>query len=409
MAARVAHFAAPLVLALAGSACGDSPALDESSSSGGAAGAGAGATGSGEGGVGASGAGASGGSDSGGAVIGGSGSVGGSSGVGGAGPQLGEPIVAPAGVWTWVDFDDAFCANGVPTGLGINPGSSDLVLIYMMGGGICWDYETCYANPIAENISTGVDANQLVELQDILSQGPFDRTDTQNPFRDASLVYLPYCTGDLHVGSKVTSHGGIETHHAGYTNMGAYLHRLVPTFPNASKVLLAGSSAGGFGALLNWDRTQQMFGSVRVDMIDDAGQMLPNPYLSESLEQSFKSAWDMASNLPAGCVECQDDFSAIYDFLAKKYPGQRGAMTTYVKDHVVSSYLSLSQDEFKEGLSLLAPPFVDNANLNGFVVNDVGHILMIDGWDQTTAGGVSLRSWVTQMVTDDPGWVTVSN
>ncbi len=31
----------------------------------------------------------------------------------------------------------------------------------------------------------------------------FDRGDGDNPFADASYVFVPYCTGDLHAGSRV--------------------------------------------------------------------------------------------------------------------------------------------------------------------------------------------------------------
>ena len=42
-------------------------------------------------------------------------------------------IETPAREWTFVPFDDAFCADGTTTGIGVNPGGR--LVIYLMGGG----------------------------------------------------------------------------------------------------------------------------------------------------------------------------------------------------------------------------------------------------------------------------------
>ena len=55
-------------------------------------------------------------------------------------------ITAPAGTWTWIDFPDSSCDDGTPTGIGVNPSAtSSHVLLFMNGGGACWDYQTCVA------------------------------------------------------------------------------------------------------------------------------------------------------------------------------------------------------------------------------------------------------------------------
>ncbi len=35
-------------------------------------------------------------------------------------PALGEPLMAPAKMWTWIDFPDSVCDDGSPTGIGVN-------------------------------------------------------------------------------------------------------------------------------------------------------------------------------------------------------------------------------------------------------------------------------------------------
>lgn len=49
--------------------------------------------------------------------------------------------------------------------------------------------------------------------------GIFDFANPANPFADYSVVFVPYCTGDVHIGNATTDYGdGIVVHHNGYTN-----------------------------------------------------------------------------------------------------------------------------------------------------------------------------------------------
>src|SRR5215468_7682801 len=55
-------------------------------------------------------------------------------------PPLGQPLTAPSEQWTWVDFPNTACGNGMPTGLAVNlTTKSSRVLVYLEGGGACWD------------------------------------------------------------------------------------------------------------------------------------------------------------------------------------------------------------------------------------------------------------------------------
>lgn len=100
-----------------------------------------------------------------------------------------------------------------------------------------------------------------------LTTGLFNRQGFGNPFKDYNDVFVPYCTGDLHAGTKVTTYGSKATSHVGFLNMSAYLKRLVPTFPDAERIFLFGSSAGGFGVGVNWYRVQGAFPAARVDLV----------------------------------------------------------------------------------------------------------------------------------------------
>ncbi|MEZ4296890.1 MAG: pectin acetylesterase-family hydrolase [Polyangiaceae bacterium] len=355
----------------------------------------------------------------GGASTGGSGGAGADGGNGGATGTTTEtstgtsteevaPIDTPKEQWAWVPFDDAFCANGTPTGIGANlSDQSKTVVIYMMGGGACWDNLTCYIAKTAVNIESGYGETQFAKDAPNLNGSIFNRKDPDNPLKDASYFFVPYCTGDVHAGNNPDAvYNNKPTKHVGFANMELFLKRIQATFPKADRVILSGSSAGGFGAGLNWWQAQQRFGDVRVDLVDDSGPPLPPPYLSESLEGQWRAAWNLNATLPEGCTGCENDLSAIFGFYAQELPNNRAALLSYTHDQVISNYFLISQDKVAEGLGVLAAELDGYENTRYFYVDGNSHVLLGNpaGISQN---GVVLRDWLTQMITDDAGWANV--
>jgi hypothetical protein len=325
----------------------------------------------------------------------------------------GTPITATAGQWTWVPFADSSCGNGTPTGIGVNLSSTGTrVLIYLEGGGACWSAETCYALQTAANFSSGYSAADFqTESTDTTylaaPGGFFDRTAAANPFKDYSYVYVPYCTGDIHGGTVVTQLGTNTAHFVGYNNFTSFLDRIVPTFPTVDRVVIAGSSGGGYGAVLNALQTQSAFGSVRVDVLDDSGTFMPTDVNAEGNGNISlaMTAWNLASIAPADCTTCVSDPSTLYGYFATKFPTHRAGLLSYTQDSVLPSYYGITTAQFTTGLDEdLTQQFAPNANLKAFVVGAAGHVLFFD--PTLTTNNVTLQTWVTQMVTDDPTWAT---
>jgi len=311
-----------------------------------------------------------------------------------------------------VAFPDAVCGDGSPTGIGVNLGASgSRPLIYFEGGGACWSEQTCYTDMSAANFTTGYGpqsfAADIADVTEIAAPGSFfDRTAADNPFKDYSYVYVPYCTGDVHAGDAVVQYGSHTAHHAGYTNFAAYLKRLVPTFSDVDRVILAGSSAGGYGALFNWGQTQQAFGSVRVDMIDDSGTLMPPDVVAEGNgdEAAEKASWNLAgAALPSGCATCADDLSALYGYDAQAFPDHRAALLSYTQDTVIPIFYGITTAQFTTGLDeAIASQIAPAANFKSFLADASGHVL----WFKPTlaSAGVTVKQFVTQMVTDDVAW-----
>lgn len=327
---------------------------------------------------------------------------------GGGAAELGEPIDAPLEQWTWVGFDDAFCADGSTTGIGVNlTDRSSKVVIYLMGGGACWDNTTCYVYKTAVNIESGYGEAQFNSDSKGLDVSIFNRADMKNPLRDASYFFVPYCTGDIHGGNNPDAdYGGKKTKHVGFKNMEAYLRRIVATVPNAERVVLSGSSAGGFGAGLNWWQTQAAFGDMRVDLVDDSGPPLAPPYLSASLEGQWRSAWNLKATLPEGCTGCESSLSALFGFYAAQLPKNRAALLSYTHDNVIAAYFGITTDQVAAGLGVLGAELDTYSNTRYYYLGGEGHVLLGDPGG-TSQNGVVLIDWLTDMLADDPDWASV--
>ena len=326
------------------------------------------------------------------------------------------PLTAPSEQWTFVPFDNAFCANGNTTGIGVNLSTkSTRVLIYLEGGGACWSDLTCYTLQTASYFTSGYGPTDfMTESTDktylALPGGFFDRTAAANPFKDYSYIYVPYCTGDIHAGNNpAMMYNTATAKHVGFANMTAYLERIVPTFPNADRVILAGSSAGGFGAAYNWWQTQKAFGTTRVDLIDDSGTPMPADIESQGFgEANERMAWNLAATLPPGCTGCTQTLDALLGFYQQQFPTHRASLLTYIQDSTLPTYFGISEAAFEQGLMEdLSMFFTPGTGFNYFSVNAMGHVLWFSPTLTATTGGATLQQFVTQQVTDDKSWTSV--
>jgi len=249
-------------------------------------------------------------------------------------------IEAPARTWTWIDFPESRCRNGSATGIGVNlnPGS-DKVMIYLQGGGACFNSSTCAGNPQSFSAANLGDR----------STGIFDRGDTENPVKDFNMVFVPYCTGDVHAGNaeNVMVDGVTEPQQfVGYANIGKYLTRIVPTFPNATQVLLTGESAGGFGSAANYDHVQNAFGTVPVALVDDSGPTLDSSVVAPCLQQQWREYWGLDDTLLADCgAGCNDPNDFLTDYVASiraRHPNLRAGLISSTSDQVIRGFFGFS-------------------------------------------------------------------
>lgn len=333
-------------------------------------------------------------------------------------------IEAPVGEWTWVDFPETRCMDGSPTGLGIRfSANSDKLLILIQGGGACFNDATCLlaSNPRGYN-GASLRASRETSL------GLLDHEDTTNPFREWNMVYIPYCSGDIFTGTAENGTGYGGRTQMGYLNIQYYLERLVPTFPNASHVVLSGQSAGGFAASLNWLQALDAWGDVPVDVLNDSGPPMTEEYLTPCLQQRLASIWNWSTTVPAGCAECDIASGHVTEpvmrWSVEQTKNRRHALLSNSADSIISTFYSYGLNDCANLDSLLPPGFPDGAYLNGlhelqedifsqhpgtkaFVIEGSSHVLTFVSPGEVQSNGVRLTDWLQQFIDGDPNWQSV--
>jgi hypothetical protein len=333
-------------------------------------------------------------------------------------PDMGAPISAPNKTWSWVPFAQARCANNSTTGIGVNLNSaSTKVLIFLQGGGACWDAATCVTKPQAVNLDGYNQVKFKYAAAKHFNKGVLNRTNAVNPYQAWNYVFIPYCTGDLHAGSKYSALS--KQHHVGHLNVTEYLKRVVPTFSGATQVLLAGSSAGGIGALLNYHQVQQAFGPVPVDALDDSGPLMDGQYLKPKLQNAWQAAWNLAKAKPAGCSKCTaGNIHAIQPYLAATYPKRRFGLIVAGGDLVLRGYygqgytppaLLMPLVDFQNGLNHLADTVLaPHKNFRVYYIASNKHVFLDNtALALTQVKGVKLVDWIAGLSSGAPGWKNV--
>ena len=245
------------------------------------------------------------------------------------------PVMTPT--WETVDApSDCMCADGSPFHFYLREASPTKVLFFLEGGGACFSAQMCTpgSGTYSENISP------LAQLES--SAGIFDFTNPENPFADYSVVYVPYCTGDVHSGNITKDYGnGVVIEHKGFVNASNALDTMIKRFPDTTQLVVAGSSAGSFPT--------PVFAAM-------AGDQLPNADLKVFADSSgavpdamgfVVGNWGTLETLP-DWPEIEgltvDQFTPAYTFIkaAEHNPKITFARHDFAFDSVLSSFARMA-------------------------------------------------------------------
>jgi hypothetical protein len=187
------------------------------------------------------------------------------------------------------------------------------LMFFFDGGGACWDAFTCISLALAGQAPYTQELNET-ERSMSRAGGILDRHNQDNPVRNFTKIFIPYCSADIHFGATDTTYeaGGLEwtIRHRGTDNFLAVLDWLQKNgkeaygidFDQVKNVLITGSSAGGYGATAGFPYIAAMTPNSRHHLISDAaiGALTPGFYKSVIYDANDPQGanWGVLQGLP---------------------------------------------------------------------------------------------------------------
>lgn len=288
--------------------------------------------------------------------------------------------LALAGYFRWEMVElppesGAACGNGSPYRFFVNrtPFSHDLAITYE-GGGACWDQKACLGegklgawnpNGIPPDYMSSANVAYGLVTPFTARNDPAQQVQTQS----WNLVFLPYCTGDVHSGSKLVVYDDAYPdtprvqYHRGQANISAAAAWLRAHLGQPGKLLLTGYSAGGVGSTVTYALMRNaLVPTGDSTLLADSGPLVPAPrgsssddYPSLPLHETIRTAWGLDE--PDGLVTRfggllvgfdPDDFGSVNGALARTYPADRFGFMVFSRD---TNFSAFSYEKFYPDIS----------------------------------------------------------
>ena len=187
------------------------------------------------------------------------------------------------------------CADGSRFFFWERRGDPAKVVFYLDGGGACWDARTCA-------FTTGEEQAYVWHLSsdDPEQSGIFDFDQPENPFAGYSFVYVPYCTGDVHLGDAANEYTSeLTVQHKGFVNGTTALAHLVQSYPDADQVVVVGLSAGSVAAPVYAGLVSDGLPDARVTVLADGSGAYPD---DPDLNVEILGQWGAFQTMPVWTV-----------------------------------------------------------------------------------------------------------
>jgi Pectinacetylesterase len=312
---------------------------------------------------------------------------------------------APAGWERVKPGGDCECSDGSEFNFWVREASPEKVVLFLQGGGNCFSAETCAPE-------RGI-FDRTVDAEDHPSGagGIFDFADERNPFADYSVVFVPYCTGDVHVGNAVTQYEpGLTVHHKGFVNGTAALDHLVAAFPGATDVVVAGESAGSVPSPLYAGLVSDRLPDARITVLADGSGASPD---SPDLNRRLADAWGADTTIPSwpeNAGVTAEPWSAHQLFISsgRHDPDIVFARHDYAYDEQQAVGLAvIFESGVQDLLSLIDghETQIEDAGVNllSYIAPGDEHTVLTDErFYSESVNGESLVEWVTALIAGEP-------
>ena len=298
------------------------------------------------------------------------------------------------------------CADGTPYEFYYRVANPKKLLVHFQGGGACWNDSTCALHPRAI-YDRNVDDRDHPGAQG----GIFDFSRDDNPLKDYSVLYMPYCTADVFIGDSTVRYRvngflgkpvTLELSHRGAANLRRGLAYLAEQQLSPEHVAVFGESAGAISSAIYAADLADRFPQARVSQIGDAA----GSYRSPSIP-AIVANWNgvpALRQLPAyrNFEPASVTHEKYYAMGSKHVPRVRYSQINMIDDAWQQTFLNALQ--VKGSIpSLLAASFADiraeSPAFRTYTGSAKMHIVLSRPEFYTmTVDGVRLRDWVAGLV-----------
>ncbi|MFN3885612.1 MAG: pectin acetylesterase-family hydrolase [Aquabacterium sp.] len=279
---------------------------------------------------------------------------------------------AHAGFFRWEAVElpassGASCGNGTPYRFFVNrtPFTSKTVVMFE-GGGACWDQAACKGGTLLDAVNPdGIPANYMSDFNRQAHWGlvtpftarihPLQALQTQS----WNIVYLTYCTGDVHTGNKVAVYDNVNPsqplayYHRGAVNAKAVAAWMAKNMKQPEHLFLTGFSAGGVGSAALYPAFRAALNPRKMALLSDSGPLFdvpknatPAQTPSVLLHNKIRTVWGLDG--PQGLVTeligqypqagSADNLGSITAGLGKIFPKDRIGYANFQEDTNFSAF-----------------------------------------------------------------------
>ena len=320
----------------------------------------------------------------------------------GVGRYLGSITPAstvPNGAWDSLRFDpaeaQAICLRGDPYRVEIHHGTNNKVLLYLEGGGACWNNQSCWLAPTAK-----------LTADPFFGAGIFELDNPNNPFRDWNIVYAPYCDGSVFGGDRLADYDGKPTYHHGVQNLSAAVTAMRDAFPNPEQIVVAGSSAGGYGTYSGYGVTRVAYPDTPIVTLNDSGPGLQNPADIVASEERLTN-WGFRDSVPASCTRCGEQITYLTEWALERDSTLRVGYFSNLRDAVIRGFNNLSAEAYEALLRQVTDDIRSRQpqRFKRFFIQGESHtVLELPSFFTTEIGGITVRDWTEDLLDDGPRW-----
>jgi Pectinacetylesterase len=284
-------------------------------------------------------------------------------------------------------------------------GDPQRLAIWFQGGGGCWKTELC--DPKG---TPTFDGSIAADDDPAKSVGLFDPAHEDSPIATWSVLFVPYCTADVHIGNRIVQYRrpdgtSFSFAHVGARNTHAALDWLKARLAAPLEVLVSGESAGAIAAAFWASEIGDRFPSAELVAIGDAAGGYRTTKVNALLEQW--GALDALPDTPAYRDKSKIYFETFYVAAAEKHPKARLAQVNFADDAVQRRFMDLlgaPVDQLTKGLTCnLNEVRLDAPGFHSFIYPGTQHVLLRTPAVWTTScAGAKVIDWVRRVIAGEP-------